>query len=96
MSQGGAKRKTDYETKVYTASEARQKFADLFDEAVSSGRVMVTRRRKTVAMVDAEWLEDIERRLAEQEADQAEKARRELEDSGGKDLDQFEKEAGLT
>lgn len=96
MASGGVQRKTPEETRVYTASEARQRFADLFDEAVSSGRVMVTRRKKTVAIVDAAWLEEVERRLAEVEANDAETARREMEESGGKDLDQFEKENGLT
>jgi prevent-host-death family protein len=93
---GGAPITTTSEHKVYTASEARRKFADLFDEAVSSGKVMVTRRRKTVAMVDAEWLEEIERRLGEKDADEADRARHHIEENGGKELNQFEKEVGLT
>lgn len=92
---GGAQKKTTDDCRVYTVSEARRNFADLFDEAVSSGRVIVARRRKTIAWVDAEWLEEMESRLAKLEADEAEQARRQMEKSGGKDLNQFEEEVGL-
>ncbi|GJL94314.1 MAG: hypothetical protein DHS20C05_07190 [Hyphococcus sp.] len=96
MATTGVISKTDDETRTYTASQARQKFADLLDEVASSGRVIVKRRKKTVAMVDAEWLEQLERRVAESEADKAERARKHLEKNGGKDLEEFEKEVGLT
>lgn len=92
---GGAKRKIEHKLKVYNASEARQRFSDLFNEVVYTGPVIVKKYNQTVAIVPAEWLERLECLEAEKRQEMAQAALRDMKERGGKDFDRLKEETGL-
>lgn len=81
--------------KVYTATEARTQFSDLFNAAHYGQRVVVRKHNKEVAIVPVEVLEQLER-LAELEAAldslKAEMALAEFQQMGGKTMNQIKQE----
>jgi len=80
---------------TYTASEARSKFADIFNEAHHGKPVVIDKQGRKVAVVSMALLE----RLAELEAHidslHAQCALEEFRQSGGRTMDEIEKELGL-
>lgn len=86
------------ETKTYTATEARTKFADLFDAAHFGECVVVKKRDRCVAIVSMEMLARAEKALqaeAQAEAEAARAALKEFHAKGGKTLEDLEKELGM-
>lgn len=87
------------DAKVYTATEARNNFSDLFDAAHFGKRVVVRKHDREVAVVSMEVLEQLER-LAELEAAldslKAEMAFREFQQKGGKTMEEIKQELGMT
>lgn len=80
---------------TYTASEARTKFADIFNEALYGKPVVIDRQGRKVAVVPLAVLE----RLAELEAwvdsVHAQEALDEFRQSGGRTMEEIEKELDL-
>lgn len=80
---------------TYTASEARSKFADIFNEAHYGKPVLIDKQGKKVAVVSMSLLE----RLAELEACidsmHAKAALDEFHHKGGRSMEDIEKELGL-
>lgn len=86
------------DTKTYTATEARNKFSDLFDAAHFGERVVVRKRNRRVAIVSMSFLEHVDRLLemeAALEAKAAKVALDEFQEKGGKSMIEIEKELGL-
>lgn len=86
------------ETETYAASEARQKFADIFDAAYFGKTVVVTKRDRKVAVVSMETLQKLNKLLeseAEKEAISAAKALKEFQAKGGKTMEQIKQELGM-
>lgn len=85
----------EIESNVYSATEARAKFADLFNDAHYGRRVVVRKHDREVAIVSMEVLEQLER-LAELEAAldslKAEKALTEFQKLGGKTMKELKQE----
>lgn len=83
------------ERDVYTATEARTKFADLFNDAHYGRRVIVRKHDREVAIVPMEVLEQLER-LAELEAAldsmKAELALSDFQKKGGKTMKEIKQE----
>jgi len=76
----------------YSASEARNKLADIFDDAYYGETVIIEKRNKTVAVVPVSVLErlaEVEARLDEIKADAA---LSEFNEVGGKTLQQLKEE----
>ena len=77
---------------TYKASEARNKFADIFNEAHYRGPVLIDKHGKKVAVVPMELLD----RLAELEAlidiDHAQKSLAEFQSLGGKTMKELQEE----
>lgn len=80
---------------TYRASEARDRFSDIFNEAHFGKPVVIERRGRKVAVVSMTVLE----RLADLEACidsmHAEKALEEFRQTGGKTMDVIERELDL-
>jgi len=80
---------------TYTASEARNRFADIFNEAHYGKPVLIDKHGRKVAVVSMSLLE----RLAELEACidsmHAQKALEEFQREGGRTMEEIEKELGL-
>lgn len=80
---------------TYSATEARNKFADIFNEAHYGKPVVIDRNGKKVAVVSMELLE----RLAELEAcidsKDAQTALEEFRQSGGRSMKDLEAELGI-
>ncbi|MEE4012084.1 type II toxin-antitoxin system prevent-host-death family antitoxin [Roseibium sp. FZY0029] len=80
---------------TYTASEARSKFSDIFNEALYGKPVVINKHGKQVAVVSLALLD----RLAELEAYvdslDAQKALEEFHSQGGTSMADLEKELGL-
>jgi len=79
---------------TYTATEARTKFSDIVNEALWGKPVVIDRQGRKVAVVPIAVLE----RLAELEAfvdsAQAQEALEEFQSSGGRTMEEVEKELG--
>lgn len=77
---------------IFTATEARNKFSDIFNRAHYGGGVLIEKHGKRVAVVPLEILD----RLAELEAlidsTEARRALDEFHSKGGVTLDELEKE----
>ena len=86
------------ECKVYTATEARAKFSDLFNAAHYGRRVVVRKHDREVAIVSMDVLDQLER-LAELEAAldimKADKALSEFQKQGGKTMKELKQELGM-
>jgi prevent-host-death family protein len=80
---------------TYTASEARNRFADIFNEAHYGKPVLIDKHGRKVAVVSMSLLE----RLAELEACidsmHAQQALEEFQREGGRTMEDIEKELGL-
>lgn len=80
---------------TYTATEARTKFADIFNEALYGKPVVIDKQGRKVAVVPLTLLE----RLAELEAwidsVHAQEALEEFRQQGGRSMEEIEKELGL-
>lgn len=80
---------------TYTASEARSKFSDIFNEAHYGKPVVINKQGRKVAVVPLELLD----RLAELEAwvdsVHAEKALNEFHKQGGRSMEEIERELDL-
>lgn len=80
---------------TYTASEARNRFSDIFNEAHYGKPVLIDKHGRKVAVVSMSLLE----RLAELEACidslQAQTALEEFHREGGRTMEEIEKELGL-
>lgn len=80
---------------TYTATEARNKFADIFNEALYGKPVVIDKQGRKVAVVPLTLLE----RLAELEAwidsIQAQEALNEFMQQGGRTMEEIEKELDL-
>ena len=85
-------------TRVYSATEAREKFSDIFDAAHFGQRVVVRKRGREVAVVPVEVLRQLER-LSELEAAldslKAEIALSDFQQKGGKTMKEIKQELGL-
>jgi prevent-host-death family protein len=84
--------KTSGDTKKYTATEARNRFSDIFDEAYFGERVIVRKRDRSVAVVSIALLEKFEQLLeleAAIEAHGAKNALKEFQSEGGKTMEQM-------
>lgn len=85
-------------SKTYTATEARNNFSELFDEAHFGGTVVVRKRHRRVALVSIEFMERAERLLeieAMLEAEAAQRSLDEFHEKGGKTMEQIEKELDM-
>lgn len=86
------------DTKVYTATEARENFSDLFDAAHFGKKVVVKKRGREVAVVSISVLRNLER-LVELEAEfdslKAEFALLEFQKMGGKTMAQIKQELDM-
>jgi prevent-host-death family protein len=78
--------------KTYTASEARNRFADLFNEAFYEGPVIVKKSSKSVAVISLETLELLTEQEAQGDAHQAREALREFLAKGGKSWNELKSE----
>ncbi len=84
--------------KVYSATEAREKFADIFDAAHFGQRVVVQKRDRKVAVVAMELLDQLERLLELEAAIDSEKAASaltEFHQTGGKTLKQIKQDLDM-
>lgn len=81
--------------KEYSATEARQKFSELFDEAVYNGPVYVVRRKHRVALIDAELLNQLTELQAAIDSKEAVAALEEYNDKGGIKLSRLKEELGI-
>ena len=84
--------------KTYAATEARSKFADVFDEAYYGARVFITKRDRQVALVSVSFLERVDKLLEMEAAIEAEAAKAALEEfqsKGGKTMEQIEQELDM-
>lgn len=93
MARGAAK--TEQIRTTYSASEARQRFSDVFDEALYSGPVIIKKRNRTVAIVPADWLAKFEEMEAMQRHLKASERLKDVDDNGGVDFEKLKKEVGL-
>jgi prevent-host-death family protein len=82
--------------RTYTATEARDKFADIFDAAIHEGPVFVTRRSKTVAIISADLLRVLTEVEAFMDNKKARDALREFLAEGGTPLEKIKEELGIT
>lgn len=80
------------ETKVYQASVARNKFADVFDEACYGTTVVIEKRNRKVAVVSMSVLERLSSLEALVDSMHAEEALREFNQLGGKTMRELKKE----
>ena len=80
---------------TYSATEARNRFSDIFNEAHYGSPVVIDKHGKRVAVVSISVLE----RLAELEAYidsmQAQEALEEFREMGGRTMEDIEKELGI-
>lgn len=90
---------TNGETKKYTATEARNRFSDIFDEAYYGERVVVHKREREVVVVSMKLIEKFEQLLemeAALEAQDAKTALTEFQSEGGKTMEQIKQELGMS
>lgn len=83
-------------SRIYTASEARRNFSDVFDQAHHVGPVFVTKgKNKKVAVVSVEYLRMLTDLEAKFDADKARAALEEFLKEGGTTMKQMKEELGL-
>lgn len=81
--------------RTYTASEARNNFSDIIESAIHGEPVLVTKRKRTVAVVSVEYLKALTDLEARFDSEKAQQALDEFQKMGGKPLKQFKKELGI-
>lgn len=83
--------------KTYTVSQAREKFADVFNEVIFSGKPTVITKRggKSVAVVPYDLLQTLVQLEALIDIEKANKALNEYRSEGGTTLSSLKKELGL-
>lgn len=70
--------------RTYSASEARSRFADLFNEAYYDGPVIIQKSTKSVAVISLELLAALTDEESQEDAKRAREALREFMSKGGK------------
>ena len=80
---------------TYSASEARNKFADIFNEAHYGGPVLIDKHGKRVAVVSIALLERLAHLEALIDSEHAAEALKEFNAKGGKTMDEIAKELDL-
>lgn len=86
------------EAMVYSATEARTRFADIIDAAYHGDRVLVKKHNRQVAIVSMSFIEHVDRLLeieAQLEAEAAKAALKEFQSEGGKTMEELEQELGM-
>ena len=83
------------EARTYTASEARSKFADLFNEAFYDGPVIIRKSTRSVAVVSLDLLAALSDEESAEDAKKAREALREFLSKGGKQWNDLKRELGL-
>jgi prevent-host-death family protein len=78
--------------RTYTASEARNRFADVFDEAFYGGPVIIEKSSRSVAVVSLEMLAALSDEESQEDAKRAREALREFLKQGGKQWKDLKKE----
>lgn len=89
---------TSGEPKKYTATEARNRFSDIFDEAYYGERVVVHKREREVVVVSMKLIEKFEQLLELEAALQTQDAKaalNEFQSEGGKTMEQIKQELGM-
>jgi prevent-host-death family protein len=81
--------------RTYSATTARQRFSDLFDEAFYKGPVIVRKNSKSVAVVSMELLKELLDVEVGEDAKRAQQALREFLSEGGTGLDDLKDELEL-
>tara|TARA_R110000744_G_scaffold125730_15_gene231916 strand:- start:66238 stop:66609 length:372 start_codon:yes stop_codon:yes gene_type:complete len=82
--------------KTYQATEARQNFSEIIDEAVHNGPVYVQRRRHRVVIICEEQFDELISREAAHDAEAADAALKDYLKNGGISLKDLKDELGLT
>lgn len=86
------------ETSVYTATEARTRFADIIDAAYHGERVVVKKHNRQVAIVSMSFIEHVDKLLeieAHLESEAAKAALKEFQSVGGKTMEEMEQELDM-
>lgn len=81
---------------TYSASEARTKFADIFNEAHYGGPVVIEKHGKKVAVVSMALLERLAHLEAVIDSEHATAALKEFNAKGGKTMDEIAKELDIS
>ena len=81
--------------KTYSASEARSKFSDLFNEAFYGGPVIIRKSSKSVAVVSLEMLAALTDDESQADAKRAREALKEFLSEGGRPWTDLKKELGV-
>lgn len=81
--------------RTYSATDARAKFSDLFDEAFYKGPVIVRKNSKQVAVVSMELLRELIEVEVSEDARRAQEALKEFLSEGGTGLDDLKDELGM-
>lgn len=81
--------------RTYSATDARAKFSDLFDEAFYKGPVIVRKNSKQVAVVSMELLRELIDVEVSEDARRAQEALREFLSEGGTSLKDLKDELDL-
>lgn len=96
MSNGTERNRDRMKTvRTYSATEARQQFSDLFDEAFYKGPVIVRKNSKRVAVVSMELLKELIDVEVGEDAQRAQEALREFLQQGGTTLADLKDELDL-
>jgi prevent-host-death family protein len=80
---------------TYTATEARNRFADIFNEALYGGPVVIDKQGKKVAVIPLPLLERLAELEALFESKNAQEALTEFQSQGGRSMEDIEKELGI-
>ena len=80
---------------TYTATEARTKFSDIFNEALYGKPVVIDKQGRKVAVVPLAVLERFAELEAYIDSVQAQEALEEFRKTGGRTMEEIEKELGL-
>ncbi|WP_417463257.1 type II toxin-antitoxin system Phd/YefM family antitoxin [Kordiimonas sp.] len=86
---------TGAQTKTYTASEARNNFSDLFNEAFYGGPVIIRKSAKSVAVVSLEMLAALTDEESQEDAKKARESLKEFLSEGGRSWTDLKKELGV-
>lgn len=81
---------------TYTATEARQKFAEIFNQALYGDPVVIDKQGKKVAVIPLELLDRLAELEAQIESKKAQKALDEFQSQGGRPMEDLEEELGLS
>ena len=77
------------EARTYTATEARDNFSEVIDQAHHEGLVFVTKHKKKVAVVSVEYLRALTTLEAEFDTEKARESLKEFLKTGGKTMKQM-------